>query len=133
MEEAVTEEPTSLDALARAVFARRQELTARVTEALVKQRHRQALHQKTVPCPQCGRLLPARALVPRTVETLVGEVCLERPYFYRVQCERGFYPLDKALELSEHRKQWDIQEAGARLATAWQVSAPREFSGPADR
>jgi hypothetical protein len=116
MEEAVTEESTSLDALARAVFARRQELTAQVTEALVQQRHRQALDQKTAPCPQCGRLLPARALVTRTLETLVGEVCLERPYFYCVQCERGFYPLDEALGLSEHRKQWDIQEAGARLA-----------------
>ena len=116
MEEAVTEEPTSLDALAKAVFARRQELTAKVTEALVKQRHRQALHQKTAPCPQCGRLLPARALVPRTVETLVGEVCLPRPYFYCVECEGGFYPLDAVLELSNRRKQWDIQEAGARLA-----------------
>jgi hypothetical protein len=116
MEEAVMEEPTSLDALAKAVFARRQELTAQVTEALVQQRHRQALDQKTAPCPQCGRLLPARALVPRTLETMVGEVCLERPYFYCVQCEPGFYPLDEALELSEHRKQWDIQEAGARLA-----------------
>jgi hypothetical protein len=116
MEEVVTEEPTSLDALARAVFARRQELTATVTEALVKQHHHQALDQKTVSCPQCGRLLPARALVPRTVETLVGEVCLERPYFYCIQCEGGFYPLDDALELAERRKQWDIQEAGARLA-----------------
>jgi hypothetical protein len=116
MEEAVKEESPSLDALTRAVFTKRQELTAKVTEALVQQRHRPALHQKTVPCPQCGRRLPARALVPRTLETLVGEVSLERPYFYCLECKHGFYPLDAALELAQRRKQWDIQEAGARLA-----------------
>jgi hypothetical protein len=72
LEEAVTEKSSSLDALAKAVFASRQELTAMVTEALVQQRHRQALHQKTAPCPQCGRLLPARALVPSANSRLNG-------------------------------------------------------------
>jgi hypothetical protein len=76
LEEAVTDKSSSLDALTKSVFTSRQELTAMVTEALVQQRHRQALHQKTAPCPQCGRLLPTRPLVPRTVETLVGEVSL---------------------------------------------------------
>ena len=116
LEEAVTEKSLSLDALARKVLAQRQELTSMVTEALVQWRHRQALDQKTAPCPQCGRLLPAWALVPRSVETLVGEVSFERPYFYCLGCKRGFYPLDEDLELSERRKQWDIQEAGAKLA-----------------
>jgi Uncharacterised protein family (UPF0236) len=116
LEEAVTEKSLSLDALARKVLAQRQERTSMVTEALVQRRHRQALDQKTAPCPQCARLLPARALVPRTVETLVGEVSFERPYFYCLGCKRGFYPLDEDLELSERRKQWDIQEAGAKLA-----------------
>jgi hypothetical protein len=110
------EEPPSLDALTKAVLASRQELTAQVTEVLVRQRHAQALGQKNAPCPQCGRILPARGLVSRTVETLVGEVSLERPYFYCLECKQGFYPLDEALELAERRKQWDIQEAGARLA-----------------
>src|SRR3990170_90653 len=116
LEETVKEEPPRLEVLARAVFARCQELTGMVTEALVKQRHSQALEQKTAPCPHCGRLLQARALGPRTVETLVGEVALERPYFYSLECTRGVYPLDDVLELSERRKQWDIQDAGARLA-----------------
>jgi hypothetical protein len=116
LEEAVTEKSPSLDALAREVLARRQELTCMVTEALVQRRHSQALNQKTAPCPQCARLLLARAVVPKTVETLVGQVTLERPYFYCLECKQGFYPLDEALELSERRKQWDIQEAGAKLA-----------------
>jgi hypothetical protein len=116
LEEAVKEETPSLDALTRSVLARRQELTAQVTEVLVRQRHAQALGQKNAPCPHCGRLLPARGLVSRTVETMVGEVSLERPYFYCLECKQGFYPLDEALELAERRKQWDIQEAGAKLA-----------------
>lgn len=116
LEEAVREGPSSLEVLARAVLTSRQELTAQVTEALVRQRHAEALEQKNAPCPHCGRLLPARGLVSRTVETLVGEVAVERPYFYCLKCKQGFYPLDAALELAERRKQWDIQEAGARLA-----------------
>jgi Uncharacterised protein family (UPF0236) len=116
LEEAVKEEPLSLDGLAKSVLARRQELTAQVTEALVRQWHAQVLGQKNAPCPHCGRLLPARGLVSRTVETLVGEVSLERPYFYCLECKLGFCPLDEALELAERRKQWDIQEAGAKLA-----------------
>jgi hypothetical protein len=81
LEEAVKEEPASLDVLTSVVLTSRQELTGRVTEALVRQRHIQALGQKNAPCPHCGRLLPVRGLVSRTVETLVGEVSLERPYF----------------------------------------------------
>lgn len=116
LEEAVKEDTPSLDALTRAVLANRKYLTAQVTEVLVLQHHHQALRQKTSPCPQGGRLLPARGLVSRTVETLVGEVSLERPYFYCLGCKQGFYPLDEVLELAERRKQWDIQEAGAKLA-----------------
>ncbi len=116
-EEAMKEESTSLDALSRLVFARRQELTAGITEALVRQCHAEELEQERAPCPQCGRSVRSRGLVPRTVETLVGEMTLQRPYFNCERCKWGFYPLDEALELSAHKKQWDIQEAGARLAT----------------
>jgi hypothetical protein len=69
LEEAVKEDTPSLDALTRAVLANRKYLTAQVTEVLVLQHHHQALRQKTSPCPQCSRLLPARGLVSRTVET----------------------------------------------------------------
>jgi hypothetical protein len=84
LEEAVTEKSLSLDSLAREVLARRPELTCMVTEALAQRRHRQALYEKTAPYPQCARLLLARALVPRTVETLVGEASFDRAYFWIV-------------------------------------------------
>jgi hypothetical protein len=94
----------------------RQGLTGKITEALVEQRPGLLLHQRTLPCPQCQRLLPARPAPSRTVHTLVGEVSLARPYFYCHHCQPGFYPLDDALQLSERRKQWDMQKATARLA-----------------
>ncbi len=49
------------------------------------------------------------------METLLGAVTLERPYFYCAACHHGFYPLDEALGLSGQRKQWDVQQAGVKL------------------
>jgi len=110
------EKPTTLAELTRAVFAARQELTGAIVAGLVEQAHPEALEQKLGTCPDCGRELTARGAPGRTVETLVGAVRLERPYFYCVECGCGFYPLDEALDLSSGRKQPDLQRAGARLA-----------------
>jgi hypothetical protein len=49
-------------------------------------------------------------------------VALARPYFYCPPCQQGFAPLDEALQLSERRKQWDRQKAGAR----WAAEVPFE-------
>src|SRR5262245_39352323 len=79
VEAARPEETPSLEALTHAVFARRQELTGKITATLVAQRHPQALHQRTLPRPPGQRLRPARSAPPRTVHPLVGEVSLVRP------------------------------------------------------
>jgi hypothetical protein len=106
----------SLEDLTQAVFGLRQELTGRITEALVEQSHARTLQQRTLRCPNCHRLLPARPAPPRAVHTMVGEVSLSRPYFYCPDCQQGFAPLDDALQLSQRRTQWDLQQAAARLA-----------------
>jgi hypothetical protein len=117
----------SLEELTQAVFALRQELTGKITETLVAQRHAQVLHQRTLPCPHCQRLLPARPAPPRTVHTMVGEVSLSRPYFYCPHCQQGFSPLDDALQLSERRTQWDLQQAAARLAAEVPFATAQEL------
>jgi hypothetical protein len=71
----------SLEELTQGVFALRQELTGRITEALVEQSHTDMLQQRTLRCPDGDRLLPARPAPPRTVHTMVGEVSLSRPSF----------------------------------------------------
>jgi hypothetical protein len=48
---------------------------------------------------------------------LVGEVELARPSFYCVPCGQGFAPLDAALGVAPGRKQFDVQQAAAKLAT----------------
>ena len=112
----VKEDSPTLERLTQEVFAMRHELTGIVTEALVEQSHGEAAEQQTMPCPHCGWLLRARGPHSRTVETMVGPVRLSRPYFYCLRCQEGFYPLDETLQLSEHRKQWDMQKRAASLA-----------------
>jgi hypothetical protein len=114
--EAYVKEPTpTLEELTAAVLALRQELTQAVTEGLVEQAHRPALAQRTAACPQCGQMLSARGPQDRTVETLVGAIRLRRPYFYCARCQFGTTPLDEALQLTERRKQPDVQRAAVQL------------------
>ena len=60
------------------------EITAALVEAFVERRHGPFLAQEEAACPKCEGLVRARPSRSRTVETLLGPVTLERPYFYRV-------------------------------------------------
>jgi hypothetical protein len=115
LEEQVKEPKPTLEQLTRAVWELRQELTGQLSTALVEQRYRAEQEQRYASCPQCGRAVAARGVVNRTLETLVGEVELARPYFYCVPCGRGFAPLDTALGVAPGRKQFDVQQAAAKL------------------
>jgi hypothetical protein len=116
LEEHVKEPKPTLEQLTRAVWEARQELTGGLTEALVEQRYRAEQEQQHAPCPQCGQRVAARGVVTRTLETLVGEVELARPYFYCVPCGQGFAPVDAALGVAPGRKQFDVQQAATKLA-----------------
>jgi hypothetical protein len=63
-------------------------------EAMVAYIHRGEHDRTQVNYPRCDGRLQAQAFVCRTVETLVGPVQLERPYFYYRSCREGLYPLD---------------------------------------
>jgi uncharacterized protein with PIN domain len=116
--EAQLQEPApSLAQVAETVWNLRQALTGGLTEAIVEHAHRGEHTRQQSHCPQCERLLKARAPVQRTVETLVGVVQLERPYFYCPACRVGLYPLDEILGLSPGRTQLDVQKAAAKLVT----------------
>ena len=107
--------PTLME-ITGAISQERAGLTAALVEAFVERRYGSFLVQQEATCPQCERVLRARPSRSRTVETLLGPVTLERPYFYCAACHHGFHPLDQALGLSGHRKQWDVQQAGVELA-----------------
>jgi Uncharacterised protein family (UPF0236) len=93
----------------------RQDLTGSLTEAIVEYGHRFEFMRQEIVCQTCQRLVTARPLVPRTVETMVGSVRLERPYFYCRVCREGRYPLDEALGLTLGRYQLDVQQAAVKL------------------
>lgn len=116
LEEHVKEPNPTLEQITRAVWEVRQALTGGVAEAVMEQRYRPEQAQRSAPCPHCGRLVAARGVVSRTLETVVGEVALRRPYFYCVPCGQGFAPLDAALGVAPGRKQFDLQQAAAKLA-----------------
>jgi hypothetical protein len=115
LEEKVTEPKPTLEHLTRAVWELRQELTGSLTEALLEHRWGAEQEQTSAPCPRCGHAVTARGVVSRRLETLVGEVELARPYFYCVPCRRGFAPLEPALGVAPGRKQFDVQQAAAKL------------------
>ena len=48
---------------------------------------------------------------------MVGPVQVERPYFYCPSGCGGVYPLDQVLDLAPGRKQLDVQQAAAQVAT----------------
>ena len=115
LEEHMTEPKPTLEQITRAVWEARQELTGSLAAAVLEQRYRPEREELHAPCPQCGREVAARGVVRRRVETAVGEVEVSRPYFYCVPCKHGFAPLDGALGLAPGRKQFDLQQAAAKL------------------
>jgi hypothetical protein len=79
---------TPLTEIIETLWDLRQDLTGSLTEAIVDFGHRFEFMRQQVVCQTCQCLVTARPLVPRTVETMVGSVRLERPYFLlsRVPC-----------------------------------------------
>ena len=117
LQEQLPEPEPTLAQVTETVWNLRQALTGGLTEAIVEHAHRGEHTRQQSHCPQCDRLLKARAPVQRTVETLVGLVHLERPYFYCAACRVGLYPLDEVVGLSPGRTQLDVQKAAAKLVT----------------
>jgi hypothetical protein len=112
--------PASAPTLAQVsetIWALRQQLTGGIAQTIIEQTHQEEQRRKSLPCATCAHLLRARPVVSRTVETLIGEIEVQRPYFYCPHCHHGRYPLDEVLDLRAGRIQRDMQQAAADLAT----------------
>ena len=117
LEERLQEPEPTLAAVTETIWALRQQLAGGLTETIIQHTHQGEQRRQHACCPMCEHLLKARNSVHRSIETMVGTVELERPYFYCRLCGRGFYPLDDALGLREGRIQRDVQQAAATLVT----------------
>jgi hypothetical protein len=107
LQEQLPEPAVPLAEVTEAIWQLRQALTGGIAETLLTQAHRGEQSRQHAPCAQCERSLPARPPVARTVETMVGAVQLERPYFYCPRCRCGRYPFDESLDLTPGRQQLD--------------------------
>lgn len=116
LERQVPEPASTLAALSQAVWDVRHQFTGMVLQTLVEHRYRDETMRRRIDCAHCQRTLAARPRVRCTLETLVGTLTLERPYFYCPTCRRGHYPLDAILALAPGRLQWDVQQAATALA-----------------
>ncbi|MBM3225434.1 MAG: ISKra4 family transposase [Candidatus Tectomicrobia bacterium] len=115
--EQLPEPPSTLSQVSDAVWGLRQSLTGGITETILTSVHEGERHRTQASCPQCARRLTAQGQVGRTVETMVGPVALERPYFYCRACCAGCYPFDEALGLVTGCTQLDMQQAAVKLTT----------------
>jgi hypothetical protein len=123
-------EPTStLAEVTETVWKLRQDLTGGLSETIITQAHLGEQSRKQAHCAQCDRLLTARPAVSRTVETMVGSVQLERPYFYCTVCLRGRSPFDETLGLTPGRLQLDVQKAAARVVIEMPYDEARTLFG----
>jgi Uncharacterised protein family (UPF0236) len=109
-------EPTVAQ-VSETIWALRQRLTAGVAQTIVDHTHQEERDREYLNCATCDRLLKARPAVSRTTQTMIGDLEVQRPYFYCRECPRGWSPLDEHLGLSAGRIQLDVQQAAAELAT----------------
>jgi len=126
LEQQWSEPPSTLLEVTATVWNLRQQLTGSITETIVAHVHRSEHDRLQASCTRCDGVLRARAFVCRTVDTLVGPVQLERPYFYCRSCHLGRYPLDEVVGVSAGRLQRDVQQAGVELA----IELPYETASP---
>jgi hypothetical protein len=117
LEAALPEGAPTLSQVSATIWTLRQQLTGSVAETIVHQTHPEEQQRQQMSCPTCARLLSARGPVQRCVETMVGAVELERPYFYCQVCRVGTYPLDEVIGVRAGRMQPDVQQAAVDLAT----------------
>ena len=110
------EQMDSLDDISKSLFENRSDIMGQAALALIERKFGHLLDQQYCQCPRCRRRTKAMKKIEREVLTLIGPIKLKRPYFYCHHCKYGFFPLDEALGLSEHKIQPDIQELEAWLA-----------------
>ena len=70
----------TLAQVSETIWTLQQQLTGGLADMIVQHAHKEEQHRTHWTCPTCERLLPARAPVARTVETMIGPIEFERPY-----------------------------------------------------
>jgi hypothetical protein len=85
-------------------------------QALIEQKYVGLLDQEYAPCPKCGKNNKKRRGNLKELVSMHGPSVLKRPWFYCVDCSYGYSPLDKVLEISRKKNQFDIQKKAVKTS-----------------
>jgi len=116
-----------ISGLSELILQKREELTSSIACEMIKERYGDYLDQRVAICRNCGDQVYSMGKRIRVIQTMVGQIRLERPYFYCRRCKKGFYPLDEALGLSEGKAQYDLQRRMGKLAKELPYSVAEEL------
>lgn len=116
-----------LQEITEVLWENKSEILGKLALVLIKEKYKEFLEQEYCECIHCNRSLKKRGKsVKKNLHTRIGEIELYRPYFYCKHCKRGFYSIDKVLELSDGNKQYDLQELEVYLASKLPYEEARE-------
>lgn len=119
-------EPTVME-LSQLFSETKQKFFGACFQALIEQKYADLLVQEHAPCPKCGKMCKNRRNTPKEMVTMQGPSALERPWFYCLDCSYGFTPLDRVLEISRKKYQFDIQKKSTRTAAEVPFSSGSEL------
>jgi hypothetical protein len=85
------ERPT-LSAIEGMVLRIREEISVRFTEAVIQQEEQERM-VTGASCAECKEEMSYKDSHPLAVGSWVGELKIERGYYYCARCKRGFFPL----------------------------------------
>jgi hypothetical protein len=83
-------------------------------QTLIEQKYADLFDQDYASCPKCGKRCKKRRMNSKELVTMQGPSSLKRAWFYCTDCSYGFSPLDKVLELSRKRYQFDVQRKSVK-------------------
>jgi len=106
-------EPTLME-LSQLFSETKQKFFGACFQALIEQKYVGLLDQEYAPCPKCDKMCKSRRDNLKQMVTMHGPSVLKRPWFYCVDCSYGFSPLDKTLEISRKKHQFDVQKKSTR-------------------
>lgn len=87
---------TNLSAIEAMVLEQRETLSIKMTEAVIQQQE-QVLPVPGPRCPGCGQAMGYKASHPLMVTSWVGELTIERGYYYCSACQSGLFPPGRAV------------------------------------
>jgi hypothetical protein len=120
-------EPT-LEELSQLFTETKREFFGVCLQALIELKYAGLLGQQYAACPQCGKKCKKRRKTSKKLETMQGASELkERPWYYCVDCSYGFTPLDKVLEISRKKHQFDVQKKSTKTVAEMPFSGSSEL------